>query len=227
MEEKVAGTHKRCPVCRTNGYKTKPLEVGTCKACKAVLKDDYELLFQAAEGVAQAYGYTMTNVFENTRKAEAVSARRLITTAVLSLSGATSEDVARMMRLRGRNITATSLRHALLVARDLYSVSKNYRMLVDKFMTDTLNQYMMSEGRMRSLTDNRIDIIGNVLFTENVCSRERATELAMRIAAALSNTEAKAGLENHSMQGNQQETRQNDEKDDSSPSDMDGANDHE
>lgn len=218
MEEKVAGTHKRCPVCRTNGYKTKPLEVGTCKACKAVLKDDYELLFQAAEGVAQAYGYTMTNVFENTRKAEAVSARRLITTAVLSLSGATSEDVARMMRIRGRSITATSLRHALLVARDLYSVSKNYRMLVDKFMTDTINQYMMTEGRMRSINDSRIDIIGNVLFTENVCSRERATELAMLIAAALSNTEAKAGLDNP------KETRHDKEiPDDSSLSDMDGA----
>lgn len=218
MEEKAIGTHRRCPVCRTNGYKPKPLEVGTCKACKAILKDDYELLFQAAEGVAQAYGYTMTNVFENTRKAEAVSARRLITTAVLSLSGATSEDVARMMRLRGRSITATSLRHALLVARDLYSVSKNYRMLVDKFMTDTITQYMMSDGRMRSINDNRIDIIGNVLFTENVCSRERATELAMLIAASLSNTEAKAGLENNGTQGNK-ETRHEKDTDDAAADD--------
>lgn len=218
MEEKGIGTHRRCPVCRTNGYRPKPLEVGTCKACKAILKDDYELLFQAAESVAQAYGYTMTNVFENTRKAEAVSARRLITTTVLSLSGATSEDVARMMRLRGRNITATSLRHALLVARDFYSVSKNYRMLLDKFMTDTISQYMMSDGRMRSINDNRIDIIGNVLFTENVCSRERATELAMLIAAALSNTEAKAGLNNQQTTKHEKDTS-NDTADDVSGDD--------
>jgi len=184
MEKEI---NKRCPVCRTNGYVAKPLDVGTCRSCKRTLGDDYELLFQCAESVAQLYGYSLNDVFDNTRKAEAVSARRLITTAVITLSTATSEDVARMMRLRGRNITSTSLRHAILVARDLYSVSKNYRMLVDKFMMDTLNQYMMSENRNKSANENHIDIIGNVLFEERVCDRERATELAIRISAALNN----------------------------------------
>jgi len=191
MEEKAVSEHKRCPVCRTNGYRAKPLEVGTCRSCKRILGDDYEILFRSAETVAQLYGYSLNDVFDNTRKAEAVSARRLITTAVITLSTATSEDVARMMRLRGRNITSTSLRHAILVARDLYSVSKNYRMLVDKFMMDTLNQYMLSENRIKGVNENHIDIIGNVLFEENVCDRERATELAIRISAALNNQSSK------------------------------------
>jgi len=187
-EKKVTATDqdKVCPACNRKPYSIKKMSAGVCNDCRSMLAGDIRLLYKCAEEVASAYGHTLSDIYVNRRTSDIVSARRLIATTCLHMSNAKSREVASFMRSRGKEIGDSSVRHLVLVARDLYDVSKTYRDLLDKFMLDTLRKYLGSSDNLLKMHNRNIsDVVSRILIEEGICNEESSLVLAEKIVNAI------------------------------------------
>jgi ribosomal protein L37AE/L43A len=170
-----------CPVCNRRPYSRKFMSVGVCHQCRDVLRKDIYTLYRCAEDALAGLGYVVNDVYLDSRKGDLVSSRRLLASACLTLSSLSSREFASIMRMRGKTIESSSVRHLVLVARDLYDVSKSYRELMDKYMKDVLERYIVSENAMKRTEKGTADLIAALLIKEGVCMEEGAMLLSNKI----------------------------------------------
>lgn len=182
---KIIDSGNVCPVCKRKPYSPKHVSIGVCKSCRSIIGDDIHVLYRCAEDVAASYGYLTNEIYKNSREEEVVSARRLIATTCTHLSNAPSGMIATIMRSRGKDMHDSSVRHHILVSRDLYTVSKSYRELIDRFMLDTLDKYLSTDNKLRRHHREVSDIVAGILVHEGLCSEERSFLIAEKIMNAI------------------------------------------
>lgn len=170
-----------CPVCNRRPYSRKHMSVGVCHECRGILGKDIYTLYRCGEDALSNLGYVVNDIYLDSRKGDLVSARRLLAIACLTLSSASSREFASIMRMRGKTVECSSVRHHILVARDLYDVSKSYRELIDRYMKDVVERYIASDNALKRSDRNTADLIARLLVKEGVCMEENAVLLSSKI----------------------------------------------
>lgn len=178
---------KRCPVCRIGGYKKYgQVDYGLCFQCRDVMTSDMHLVYRCAEVMAEKYGHMLEDVYAENRKQQGVTGRRLLAATMAQLTHCTSYDIMNLFQLRGKELNDSSIRHLILSARDFYSVSKSYKTVLDSFLSDVVDQYMLQENMVKKSSLLGIEKISNILVNRGMTDDPAtATDVALEILNAV------------------------------------------
>lgn len=176
-------TYKICSICKIN-HQQKGVGIGTCKACSKSMKEDLEVLFTAGEMTLIENGYTLLDVYSNSNKASGVAGRRMLAYSLHRLSGATSEAISMLFRIRGKEISAANVRSLYITGQDHYQFNKHLSKSMDDFTLQLLKNYKLSDNIFKKWGLNNINTICNILIEE---FKDASPELCMEVSRKILN----------------------------------------
>lgn len=175
--------HKICPICKVNHQRV-GVGIGTCKACAKSMKEDLETLFTAGEMALIENGYPLMEVYSNNNKASGVAGRRILSYSLHRLSGATSESISMLFRIRGKDISAANVRSLYITGQDHYQFNKQLAKSMDEFTLQLLNNYKLSDNIFKKWGLNNINTICNILIED---FKDASPELCMEVSRKILN----------------------------------------
>lgn len=174
-----------CPIC-FNSSAVPGIGIGTCKSCRVIIATDRLNFLKAAElAVIKQGRIDLKNLYQETRKAPIINARRMLIIALFRLAGYNSRKIAALFNVRGRNVNDSSIRHSIYVAEDLYNIDKKYKILIDDFLSETLRIYKTGDNILKDIQSESFIIIKNCIKEETNISELRASLLAQKIIEQL------------------------------------------
>lgn len=180
-----------CRICHIQSA-VRGISIGTCKDCRNALTIDRLNFLKAAEyAVIKKTRIDITQLYANNRKAKTIEARRLLVIALFRIAGYNSRQMKELFNVRGREVNDSSIRHTIYLAEDLYSIDKNYKILVDDYLADTVRMYITGDNLMKDIQTRSFDIIKNFMKEEFSITELRAGVCAHKlIEELLYNTKA-------------------------------------
>lgn len=180
-----------CRICHIQSA-VRGISIGTCKDCRSALIIDRLNFLKAAEyAVIKKTRIDITQLYANNRKAKTIEARRLLVVALFRLAGYNSRQMKELFNVRGREVNDSSIRHTIYLAEDLYGIDKNYKILVDDYLAETVRMYITGDNLMKDIQTRSYDIIKKFIKEEFTTTETRASVVAHKlIEELLYNTKA-------------------------------------
>lgn len=174
-----------CSICHIQSA-VQGISIGTCKECrKALVLDRLNFLKAAEYAVIKKTRIDITNLYVNNRKAKTIESRRLLVIALFRIAGYNSRQIKELFNVRGREVNDSSIRHTIYLAEDLYSVDKEYKILVDDLLIDTVRMYITGDNIMKDMQGRSFDVIKNFIKEEFNITTSRAISVAHRLIEEL------------------------------------------
>jgi hypothetical protein len=174
-----------CSICHIQSA-VQGISIGTCKECRKTLVLDRLNFLKAAEyAVIKKTRIDITNLYANNRKAKTIESRRLLVIALFRIAGYNSRQIKELFNVRGREVNDSSIRHTIYLAEDLYSVDKEYKILVDDLLIDTVRMYITGDNIMKDMQGRSFDVIKNFIKEEFNTTSSRAINVAHRLIEEL------------------------------------------
>lgn len=180
-------TPKMCPICNS-ALATQGLSIGTCKPCRKVIDEDIAAFMRCIEEVMVNKGHPLEILYNERRTGDASSARRLLYVALHRLAGYNSSEISSLLRIRGKGISDSNVRHHLYVARDYYKVSKAFVIVLDDFLADIIRSYKAGTNLFKKLKLTNFDVIVKILMEADVTmNTPKAIDITNKILIVLLN----------------------------------------
>ena len=174
-----------CSICHIQSA-VEGISIGTCKECrKALILDRLNFLKAAEYAVIKKTRIDITSLYTNSRKAKIIESRRLLVMALFRIAGYNSRQIKELFNVRGREVNDCSIRHTIYVTEDLYSIDKNYKILIDDYLSDTIRMYVTGDNIMKDMQSRSFDVIKTFIKQEFNISDTRATATAHKLIEEL------------------------------------------